>query len=135
MAVRAGLIGFGLAGRYFHAPLLQAAGIEIAAVVTSRAADVHSVLSDASVVASEQALLDEPAIDLIVIATPNHLHTAQAMAALRAGKHVVVDKPLSVTSAEASALADFASRRNRMLAVFQNRRWDSDFLTVSRLIR
>lgn len=129
----AGLIGFGLAGRYFHAPLLQAAGIEIAAVVTSRAAEVRDLLPAARIVESAQALFDQ-AIDLVVIATPNRLHAQQAAAAIRAGKHVVVDKPLSVASADARALSQLAEKHGRVLAVFQNRRWDSDFLTVRKLI-
>lgn len=129
----AGLIGFGLAGRYLHAPLLQAAGIDIAAVVTSRADELREVLPDARIVESAQSLCGQ-AIDLVVIATPNHLHAEQAAAALRAGKHVVVDKPLSVTSVEARTLSDLARKQGRMLAVFQNRRWDSDFLTIRKLI-
>lgn len=129
----AGLIGFGLAGRYFHAPLLQAAGIEVAAVVTSRAEEVHGVLPAARIVESAQALFEQ-AIDLVVIATPNRLHAQQAAAALRADKHVVVDKPLSVASADARALSQLAGKHGRVLGVFQNRRWDSDFLTVGKLI-
>jgi scyllo-inositol 2-dehydrogenase (NADP+) len=129
----AGLIGFGLAGRYFHTPLLLAAGIDIAAVVTSRTDEVRSVLPNAMVMASAQALFDHT-VALIVIATPNDQHAQQAAAALRAGKHVVVDKPLSVTSAEAWALHELARQCNRVLGVFQNRRWDSDFLTIRQLL-
>jgi len=132
--LRVGLLGFGLAGRSFHAPLLRAAGMRLAAVVTSRSEAVREAAADADVLASDAELLERNDIDVIVVATPNLLHAAQAEAALRAGKHVVVDKPLSVTAREATHLAQLARERSLMLAVFQNRRWDSDFLTLRKLI-
>lgn len=134
MTLKAGLVGFGLAGRYFHAPLLRAAGIPVAAVVTSRAAAVREYLGDADVLSCVDQLFARSDIDLIAIASPNSLHAAQAAAALRAGKHVVVEKPLSATAAEASDLAQLAVQQGRKLAVFHNRRWDSDFLTLRKLI-
>jgi scyllo-inositol 2-dehydrogenase (NADP+) len=133
MTLTAGIVGFGLAGRYFHAPLLRAAGFNVSAVMSSRAQTVHAYLPDANVVASLEELLRLP-LDLVVVASPNLLHVPQARAALAAGKHVVVDKPIAVTSADARALATFARESNRILAAFQNRRWDSDFLTLQRLI-
>jgi scyllo-inositol 2-dehydrogenase (NADP+) len=134
MRLRAGIVGFGLAGRYFHAPLLRAAGFDITDVVSSRADAVHAYLPDANVVATDQTLLARP-IDVVVIASPNRLHVPQARAAIAAGKHVVVDKPMALTSQEARDLARFAEEHRRVLAVFQNRRWDSDFQTLQRLIR
>jgi scyllo-inositol 2-dehydrogenase (NADP+) len=134
MTLRAGLIGFGIAGRYFHAPLLRAAGFPIAAVVSSRAEAVREVLPDAAVVASVDALLARDDVGLVVIASPNHLHAPQATAALLSGRHVVVDKPVCLTAKEALRLAQLADSQNRRLAVFQNRRWDSDFLTLRKLI-
>jgi scyllo-inositol 2-dehydrogenase (NADP+) len=134
MTLKAGLIGFGLAGRYFHAPLIRAAGIPIAAVVTSRVDAVREYLGDADVLASAEELIARDDIDLIAIASPTTLHAPQAAAALRAGKHVVVDKPLCATAAEASDLAQLAAQCGRKLAVFQNRRWDSDFLTLRKLL-
>lgn len=132
--LRVGLIGFGLAGRYFHAPLIRAAGMRLRAVVTSRVDAVRETFPEATVLDSWEALLARGDIDLVVIATPNHLHADQAKAALYAGRHVVVDKPLSATSMEAHAIADLATANRLRLAVFQNRRWDSDFLTVRKLI-
>jgi scyllo-inositol 2-dehydrogenase (NADP+) len=134
MTLQAGLIGFGLAGRYFHAPLIQAAGIRIAAVVSSRADVVREALGDVTVLPTSEALLEHEGIDLVVVAAPNALHAPQATAALEAGKHVVVDKPMCPTAAEARQLAQLAARRSRMLTVFHNRRWDSDFLTLQRLV-
>lgn len=132
--LRAGLIGFGLAGRYFHAPLMLAAGMRIVGVVTSRADAVRELVPDADVFGDADALIQRDDVGLIVIASPNQLHAPQARAALLAGKHVVVDKPLCPTAAEARELAQLASNCGRQLAVFQNRRWDSDFRTLRRLI-
>jgi scyllo-inositol 2-dehydrogenase (NADP+) len=134
MTLQAGLIGFGLAGRYFHAPLVQAAGIRIAAVVSSRTDVVHKALGNATVLPTSEALLAHDGIDLVIIASPNALHATQATAALEAGRHVVVDKPMCPTAAEAGQLSRLAARRNRMLTVFHNRRWDSDFLTLQHLV-
>jgi len=130
----AGIIGFGLAGRYFHTPLLQAANIEVRAVVSRQHEGARAVLPDAQVLEDDAALLARPDIDLIVIATPNHLHAAQAAAALRSGKHVVVDKPLCLQVSEGAHLIDLARAQRRMLAVFHNRRWDCDFLTIKKLV-
>lgn len=135
MTIKTGLIGFGLAGKYFHAPLLRAAGFDVVAVVTSRAEDVRKTLPHADVLKTTDELLARPDVDLVVIGTPTALHSSQAKAALQAGKHVVVDKPVSATSAEARALAQLARAQGRALAVFHNRRWDNDFLTLQKLIR
>lgn len=130
--LNAGLIGFGLAGRVFHAPLIAAVdGIHLATVVTSRKDEVGKRYPSAHVVASAQELFDDPAIDLVVVATPNESHFDLAARALDAGKHVVIDKPFACTAAEAEAL--MARAAGRILTVFHNRRWDSDFLTLKRL--
>lgn len=134
MALRAGLIGFGLAGRYFHAPLIEAAGFELRAVATSRTNEVRENHPRAAVVDSADTLIASDDVDVVVIASPNQFHFPQARDAILAGKHVVVDKPLSITSAEAESLADLARSRSVRLAVFQNRRWDSDFLTIQSLL-
>lgn len=128
-----GLVGYGLAGRLLHAPLIEAAGFKLGGVVTSRAADVATDFPDATVFASPEELYAS-AVDLVVIASPDHLHVAHAKAALAAGKHVVIDKPMAPTSAEALDLAADAQRRKLVLSVFHNRRWDNDFLTVRKLV-
>jgi predicted dehydrogenase len=134
--IRVGVIGFGYATRTFHAPLLRATpGFHLAAVASSRAAEAREALPDAAVVPDPASLYRHPGIDLVVIATPNETHAPLAAAALRAGRHVVVDKPFTVTSAEARHLGELARATGRMLSVFQNRRWDSDFLTVREIIR
>ena len=130
-----GLIGYGLAGSVFHAPLIRSVpGLRLAKVVTSRREQVAKDLPGV-VVAGTEDVLSDPAIDLVVIASPSAHHYDHACAALLAGKHVVVDKPLAITSRDASELIELAANRNRILSVFQNRRWDNDFLTVQHAIK
>lgn len=129
------LVGYGFAGKTFHAPLIAAVdGLILHTVVSSDAAKVQPDFPYARVVANLDDALRDNAIDLVVIATPNVLHATQASAALNAGKHVVVDKPFAVTLTEAEAVIADAEKNRRVLSVFQNRRWDADFLTVQRLI-
>ena len=129
-----GLVGFGLAGRYFHAPLIEAADMRIVGVVTSRLEEVRTTLPHAHVFSSLDELLSRSDVDLIVIATPNRLHLQQATAALQAGKHVVIDKPMCTSASEARTLIELARRQARVLSVFHNRRWDADFLTIRDLM-
>ncbi|ESQ91689.1 oxidoreductase [Asticcacaulis sp. AC460] len=127
------LIGFGYAGKTIHSPLIRAAqGLDLTTIVSSRPDDVHAAVTDVRVTNFEDALAD-PAIELVVIATPNDLHAPQAHAALHAGKHVVVDKPFCLDVAQGQALVDHASRAGKLLSVFHCRRWDSNFLTYSRI--
>jgi scyllo-inositol 2-dehydrogenase (NADP+) len=130
------LAGYGLAGSVFHAPLIVATpGLRLAAVVTrnpERAVRVAERYPGTRVVASvEDALAAGP--DVLVVATPNRSHAEVALAAIAAGVVVVVDKPLAVTAAEARRVVEAAQEAAVPLTVFQNRRWDGDFLTVQRL--
>jgi scyllo-inositol 2-dehydrogenase (NADP+) len=123
--IRVGLVGYGLAGATFHAPLIRACGqMELTAIQTSRDAPRR--------VPSLDELLARS--DLVVIASPNQTHFPIAREALTAGKHVVVDKPFTVSLDEADALIALARRQQRVLTVFQNRRLDGDFLTVRKLL-
>lgn len=129
------LIGYGYAGRVFHAPLITASrGLNLARVTSSRPGDVMANLPHVRVSSSLTETLDDATIDLVVIATPNAMHATQAHAALDAGKHVVVDKPFTVTVEEAESVGAHAERAGRVLSVFHNRRWDSDFLTLRSLL-
>lgn len=136
---RVGLVGYGLAGSVFHAPLVSATeGLTLDTVVTSnpeRQAAARAEFPEVRCAASAEELLaraDE--LDLVVIASPNKTHTPLARAALEAGLPVVVDKPLAGTAAQARELGALAEERGLLLSVFQNRRWDNDFLTLARLI-
>lgn len=134
-ALRVGIVGFGLAGQAFHAPLVQATeGLELAAIVSSQTAAIAGRYPAAQALPSIDALLADPSIDLVVIASPDELHCSQAIAALKAGKHVVVDKPFATTLAEARDMAACGEETGRMLSVFHNRRWDADFLTLRELV-
>ncbi len=127
------LIGFGYAGRVFHAPLISATpGLALSVIGSHQKDGVASAYPKARIISDPLEAVRSPDADLVVIATPNDSHFSLAEAALSVGKHVVVDKPFTVTLAEARALAAQATKANRVLSVFQNRRWDSDFLAVSR---
>lgn len=137
--LRVGLIGYGLAGSVFHAPLIAATeGLALDTVVTSnpeRQEQARAEFPDVRVAATPDDLLaraDE--LDLVVIASPNKTHVPLATAALKAGLPVVVDKPVAGTAAEARELAALAEERGLLLSVFQNRRWDNDFLTLRKLL-
>jgi len=129
------LIGYGGAGRIFHAPLLSGVpGLTLACIVSSQIDAVQRDWPAVRCAASASEAMADPTIDLIVIATPNVSHFELAQAALLAGKHVVVDKPCTVTLAETEALLALAVRQRRVLTVFQNRRYDSDFLAMQQVI-
>lgn len=134
MALRAGLIGYGLAGRFFHAPLLHAAGIEVALVATRRNEELAHDFPHAHALPDPMAVATSAAIDLVVVASPNDTHFPLAMAALQAGHAVVIDKPFTCTAEEAGQLLALARRKGLLLSAFHNRRWDSDFLTLRRCL-
>ena len=133
--VQVGLVGFGFAGRVFHANVIGAVeGLELAAIV-QRSGDSASVaFPQVKVVASVEALLADASIHLVVVATPNATHLPIARQCLLAKRHVVIDKPFALSSAEAGELVRLARQQDRTLSVYQNRRWDGDFLTVRKLL-
>jgi scyllo-inositol 2-dehydrogenase (NADP+) len=121
-----GLVGFGFAGKVFHAPIIRAVeGLRLAAIVQRRGGGdfLHSV---------DDLLSRE--IDLVVIATPNTSHHPIAKQCLLAGRHVVIDKPFTTTVAEAEELVQLAAEKQRVLSVYQNRRYVGDFVTLQRLV-
>lgn len=129
--IHVALIGYGYAGKTFHAPLIRSvSGLKLTTVVSRDAAKVHADLPEATVVADAHAAIADPNTSLVVIASPNDTHAPLARAALEAGKHVVVDKPFALDLTQARELAAIAQRHGKLLSVFQNRRWDSDFLGV-----
>ncbi|MDH5833216.1 oxidoreductase [Luteimonas kalidii] len=129
------LVGYGFVGRVFHAPLIATTpGLRLHTVVSRDAAKVHSDWPDARVVADPTHAFADGAIDLVVIAAPNAVHASLAIAALRAGRHVLVDKPFTTSLAEARGVLDVARSAGRLASVFQNRRWDTDFLALRALV-
>ncbi len=129
------VIGFGLAGRVFHAPFVSAVpGLKLEVIVQRTGDAAAKAYPEVRVLRSVEEALGDRAVQLVVVATPNETHFALAKQALEAGKHVVIDKPFAATSAEARELIELAKAKGVVLAPFHNRRWDGDFLTVKRLI-
>ena len=129
--IRVGLVGYGFAGQTFHAPVLSAvSGLVLAAIASSQPQKVQAEWPSVSVEPDAAALCARSDIDLVVVATPNAQHYPIAKVALEAGKHVVVDKPFTLDAAQARDLAELATRRSRLLSVYQNRRFDADYLTL-----
>lgn len=134
-ALRIGLIGYGFAGRVFHAPVIASAdSLALVAVVTSRADEVRRDLPGVTVISAPDALLADPAVDLVVVATPNTTHRELVARVLAAGKHVVVEKPFVTRAEDAGPLIELAVKKGVVLSVYHNRRWDGDFLTIRSLV-
>jgi predicted dehydrogenase len=133
--IRVGLVGFGMAGRVFHAPLISSVeGLELAAVVernSSKAAERYPGITSYR---SVDELLADSSIKLVVVATPNSSHFRIASQALGAAKSVVVDKPVALSAAEIAQLSELAGGIGLRVFPFHNRRFDSDFLTIRKLM-
>lgn len=132
--IRTGVIGFGLAGRVFHAPFVHAVpGLELTAILQRKGGEAAQAYPQVTIYRSLDDLLASD-VELVVVGTPNATHYEFAKAALLAGKHVVVDKPVTATSAEAAELAALAQKQGVVYAPFHNRRFDGDFLTAKSVI-
>ena len=132
--IRVGLIGYGYVGKTFHAPLVRAVpGLKLTVVGSSRPERVLADFPGVTLCPPAEAATHRD-VDLVVIASPNDSHFPLAAAALRAGKHVVVDKPFTLDLAEARELVRIARQHNRLLSVFQNRRWESDILAAKAIL-
>jgi scyllo-inositol 2-dehydrogenase (NADP+) len=135
-SIRCGVIGFGLAGRIFHSAVIDATpGLDLDAIVQRSGDAAQQAYPRVPVYPSVDAMLAEAALDVVVVATPNDTHIPLAAQCLRAGKHVVIDKPAAVSSAEAASLFPIARETGRRVFVYHNRRWDGDFLTVQQLLK
>lgn len=131
--INTALLSYGMSGEVFHGPLLEGhRGFYISAVLQrdSQKPTRHTY----TVVNNLDEILNDPSIELVVINTPNESHFRYAQQSLLAGKHVIVEKPFTVTASEADDLITLAKKQNKVLTVFQNRRWDGDFLTVRKVI-
>src|SRR5579859_3972914 len=133
--IRVGVVGYGLAGRVFHAPLIATVeGLELAAVVERSGRTAEQAYPGITTYPSLEALLGDTTIELVVIATPPATHVPLAHEALRAGRHVVVDKPVAPNSVELAGLISSAADAGRLLIPFHNRRWDSDYQTLQKVM-
>jgi predicted dehydrogenase len=134
--IRAGVVGFGLGGRVFHAPLVSSvAGLELAGIVERSTNQAAERYPGVPIYRSLDAMLEDATLSLIVVTTPSGTHFDAARKVLAAGRNVVVDKPMAVRSAEVAELMALAAGRGLLLAPFHNRRFDSDFRTIRKLLR
>lgn len=136
--INVGLIGFGMAGRIFHAPTINCVkGLKLLSIRETKEPNISTIKErypQTAIVDHTNEIFNNEAIDLVIIATPNTTHYALAKEALQACKHVVVDKPFTVRSEEATELIQLAQQQNKIITAYQNRRWDSDFKTVQKVI-
>ncbi|MDR1672386.1 MAG: oxidoreductase [Bacteroidales bacterium] len=133
--IHAGLASFGMSGKVFHAPILtHHQGFYLNTIVERSKNEAKAIYPDVSVVRSFDELLHNDNIELVVINTPDHTHFELAHKALEAGKHVIIEKPFTQTIGQGEDLLNLAHKKGLKLSVFQNRRWDGDFLTVRRII-
>ena len=133
--IEVGLASFGMSGKLFHAPILaHHAGFRIAKIVERSKNEAKNIYPDVDSVRSFDELLHDDNIELIVVNTPDCTHYEYALKALKAGKHVVVEKPFTRTIRQGEDLINLADRHQVVLSVFQNRRWDGDFLTVRKVL-
>ncbi len=131
-----GLVGFGFAGRTFHAPIISAVdGLRLTAIMQRHGAEAEQAYPGVHLARSIDELLAIDGIRLVVVATPNTSHFEIAKTCLLAGRDVVIDKPFAPTYTEAAELVELATTQGRLLTVYQNRRFDGDFMTIQRLLR
>ncbi|VEB69972.1 Uncharacterized oxidoreductase ydgJ [Providencia rustigianii] len=134
--IKVGIVGYGYASKTFHAPFLAMLdGFELTTISSSDANKVNIDFPDVKVVATPEQLFADPEIELVVIPTPNDTHYPLARDALAAGKHVVVDKPFTLSVEEAVKLKEQAEKAGKLLSIYHNRRWDSGFRTVQKILR
>lgn len=133
--IKTGLLGFGMSGRIFQAPFLHAhPGFNFSAVAERSQKKVQKIYPEVKSYDSPDELIRDPELELIVINTPNNTHFSYAKDSLLAGKHVLVEKPFATSVTDAKQLFALAKSQNRYVLAYQNRRWDSDFLSVKNII-
>lgn len=133
--INVGLIGFGFAGRTFHAPVVRAvSGLRLTSILQRKGDEAASRYPDVRIARNLDQLLASDDVQLVVVATPNTSHFDLARQCLLAGRHVVIDKPFATTYVEAAELVSLAEKSGRLLSVYQSRRFDGDFKTVRNLI-
>ena len=134
--LRVGIAGYGLAGRFFHAPLLKGCGFEVAGVLTTNQARAGEAKADfpATTIVSTIEELVAMDLDLLVISSANIVHAEQALAGIRAGIPVVIDKPMARSLAETQLIVNAGEKAKVPVTTYFNRKWDSDALTVKRVL-
>lgn len=137
--IRTGIIGYGLSGRVFHAPFIDVVeGFELSKISTANPHNISIAKSrypNTPIVPDGQSIIDDNNIDLVIVTSPNTVHFKWAKAALLANKHVVVEKPFTVSLAEAEELVELAKQKKKILTVYHNRRFTSDTKTVKKILK
>lgn len=136
LPIRTAIASYGMSGQVFHGPFLRVNPKFQVTKILERSKELSkSLFPDAEIVRSYEKILEDDQLELVIVNTPDKFHYEMAMLALGAGKHVVVEKPFTFNVREADELISFAEKRNRLLTVYQNRRWDGDFLTVLKILK
>ena len=136
LPIKTGIASYGMSGLVFHAPLLHVnPGFEISKIVERSYKGSKERYPDVHVVRSFEELLKDDQIEMIIVNTPDATHFEYCKMALEVGKHVIVEKPFTMTSEEATQLISLAKKQEKILSVFQNRRWDGDYLTVKKVVQ
>lgn len=134
--IKTALVGFGKAGEFLHAPFIESnPSFELSKIVERTPKHAAIAYPNATVVRTYEEVLTDAAIELIVLTTPNETHASLAEQALLAGKHIVVDKPFTIYQADAKRLQELSIKTGKHIFVYQNRRWDGDFLTVHKILK
>jgi len=134
--IKVGLAAFGMSGSVFHAPFLNIhPGFELSAIVERSRDDAKAIYPEVRILRSFDELAEDESIELIVVNTPDPTHFSMAHKALKAGKHVVVEKPFVLSVGQAEELISLANHKEKILSVYQNRRWDGDSLTVRNILQ
>jgi predicted dehydrogenase len=135
LTINTALCSFGMSGKLFHAPFIHLhPGYNLYAVWERSKNLAQEAYPGIKTYRTYEDLLADPAIDLVVVNTPNTTHYDYAYQALAAGKHIIVEKPFTVTVQQAQTLQQLAAEKGKVVAVYQNRRWDSDFSTVRKVV-
>jgi scyllo-inositol 2-dehydrogenase (NADP+) len=133
--IRVGILSYGMSGKVFHCPLLHVLpGYKMKKIMQRSANDALERYPYVTIVKTADEIIQDPEIDLVLVNTPDHTHFEYSKAALLAGKHVVVEKPFIHEISEGEELIRLSRRQNRILTVFQSRRWEGDFLTIRKII-
>ena len=133
--IQTALCSYGMSGLVFHGPLLEAhTGFKVTKILERNRNDSEGKHPGSRLVRNFEAIIEDPSIELVVVNTPDHLHADMAKRAMDAGKHVVVEKPFTLKTAEADRLMELAEQKGLVLSVFHNRRWDGVYLTVKEVL-
>jgi len=134
--INVGIIGYGLSGRVFHAPFIHThKGFQLKKIVQRSGKESQKTYPYIEVVSDYKNLLKDDSLEVIAVCSPNSLHFEMAKDCLLAGKHVIVEKPFTTSSKEADELIAISKKLRKKIFVYQNRRWDADFLTIKDILK